>query len=129
MLARVLQGLVAILLIATVNFMLVRAAPGDPVSVMAGESGASDPQYVAQLRAQFGLLAEDLDELLEVLDGMFVVAGEEAAHAALVEGLGGIVGGLRFLGAGRGRQPRRRAGDRQAHGHPLESATHHGQAG
>ena len=30
MLTRVLQGLVAILLIATVNFMLVRAAPGDP---------------------------------------------------------------------------------------------------
>jgi peptide/nickel transport system permease protein len=55
MLTRLLQGIVAILLIATVNFMLVRAAPGDPVSVMAGESGASDPQYVAQLRAQFGL--------------------------------------------------------------------------
>jgi len=55
MLARVLQGLVAILLIATVNFMLVRAAPGDPVSVLAGEAGASDPQFVAQLRAQFGL--------------------------------------------------------------------------
>jgi len=55
MLARVLQGLVAIMLIATVNFMLVRAAPGDPVSVMAGEAGASDAQFVAQLRAQFGL--------------------------------------------------------------------------
>jgi hypothetical protein len=38
-----------------INFMLVRAAPGDPVSVMAGEAGASDPQFVAQLRAQFGL--------------------------------------------------------------------------
>ncbi len=55
MLTRTLQGVLAILLIATVNFMLVRAAPGDPVSVMAGESGASDPQYVAQLREQFGL--------------------------------------------------------------------------
>ncbi len=55
MLARVLQGGIAILLIATVNFMLVRAAPGDPVSVLAGEAGASDPQFVAQLRAQFGL--------------------------------------------------------------------------
>jgi peptide/nickel transport system permease protein len=55
MLARVLQGLVAILLIATVNFMLVRAAPGDPVSVLAGEAGASDAQFVAQLRTQFGL--------------------------------------------------------------------------
>ena len=55
MLTRVLQGLVAILLIATVNFMLVRAAPGDPVSVLAGEAGASDAQFVAQLRTQFGL--------------------------------------------------------------------------
>jgi len=55
MLARVLQGLVAIMLIATVNFMLVRAAPGDPVSVLAGEAGASDAQFVAQLRTQFGL--------------------------------------------------------------------------
>jgi peptide/nickel transport system permease protein len=55
MMGRVLQGLLAILLIATVNFMLVHAAPGDPVSVMAGEAGASDPQFVAQLREQFGL--------------------------------------------------------------------------
>jgi peptide/nickel transport system permease protein len=52
---RVLQGLLALLVIATANFMLVRAAPGDPVSIMAGEAGASDPQFVAQLRAQFGL--------------------------------------------------------------------------
>ena len=52
---RVLQGIAALLVIATINFMLIRAAPGDPVSVMAGEAGASDPQFVAQLRAQFGL--------------------------------------------------------------------------
>jgi peptide/nickel transport system permease protein len=53
--ARLMQGLLALLLIATVNFLLIRAAPGDPVSVMAGEAGASDPQFVAQLRNQFGL--------------------------------------------------------------------------
>ncbi|MCU7370082.1 ABC transporter permease [Paucibacter sp. O1-1] len=52
---RILQGLLALLVIATVNFLLVRAAPGDPVSIMAGEAGASDPQFVAQLRQQFGL--------------------------------------------------------------------------
>jgi peptide/nickel transport system permease protein len=55
LLTRVAQGLLALLLIATVNFMLVHAAPGDPVSVMAGEAGASDPQFVAQLRHEFGL--------------------------------------------------------------------------
>ncbi|AOY92136.1 ABC transporter permease [Cupriavidus sp. USMAA2-4] len=52
---RLIQGVFAILIIATVNFLLIRAAPGDPVSVMAGESGASDAQFVAQLRTQFGL--------------------------------------------------------------------------
>nr|WP_315598352.1 ABC transporter permease [uncultured Cupriavidus sp.] len=55
MFSRLVQGAFAILVIATVNFLLIRAAPGDPVSVMAGEAGASDPQFVAQLRAQFGL--------------------------------------------------------------------------
>ena len=52
---RVLQGLLVLMCIATVNFMLIRAAPGDPVAVLAGEAGASDEQFVAQLRAQFGL--------------------------------------------------------------------------
>ncbi|MEJ8859460.1 ABC transporter permease [Variovorax robiniae] len=55
LLTRVLQGVMALLLIAVVNFMLVHAAPGDPASVLAGEAGASDPQFVAQLRQQFGL--------------------------------------------------------------------------
>ena len=55
MFSRLVQGAFAILVIATVNFLLIRAAPGDPVSVMAGEAGASDPQFVAQLRTQFGL--------------------------------------------------------------------------
>ncbi|HEY9064010.1 MAG TPA: ABC transporter permease [Burkholderiaceae bacterium] len=55
MLTRALQGLAAILLIAAVNFVLVRAAPGDPVAVLAGEAGASDAQFVAQLRTQFEL--------------------------------------------------------------------------
>jgi peptide/nickel transport system permease protein len=55
MLVRVLQGAGALLVIAVINFLLIRAAPGDPVSVLAGEAGASDAQFVAQLRGQFGL--------------------------------------------------------------------------
>ncbi|WP_019936651.1 ABC transporter permease [Bordetella sp. FB-8] len=55
MLTRLAQGIVAILAIATVNFLLVHAAPGDPASVMAGEAGNADPQFVAQLRHHFGL--------------------------------------------------------------------------
>ena len=42
-------------LIAVVNFFLVRMAPGDPAQVMAGQSGASDEKYMAQLGQEFGL--------------------------------------------------------------------------
>ncbi|UFN48931.1 ABC transporter permease [Roseomonas sp. OT10] len=41
--------------VAVLNFTLVHLAPGDPVSVLAGESGAADAQFVAQLRREFGL--------------------------------------------------------------------------
>ncbi len=41
--------------IVVVNFFLIHAAPGDPASVMAGQSGAADPQFVEQLRHEFGL--------------------------------------------------------------------------
>ena len=52
---RLLKIVVVILAIAVTNFLLIHAAPGDPASVIAGESGAADPQFMAQLRAQFGL--------------------------------------------------------------------------
>ena len=44
-----------VLVIATFNFILVRAAPGDPAQVMAGQSGASDPKILADLRSEYGL--------------------------------------------------------------------------
>ena len=46
---------IAILVIATINFVLVRAAPGDPATVIAGQSGATDEQFIAQIRAEYGL--------------------------------------------------------------------------
>jgi len=49
------KGVVVVLAIIIVNFLLIRMAPGDPASVMAGESGAADEVYVAQLRKDFGL--------------------------------------------------------------------------
>ncbi|MDR3470082.1 MAG: ABC transporter permease, partial [Devosia sp.] len=52
---RIVKMVLVILAIAVTNFLLIHAAPGDPASVIAGESGAADPQFVAQLRAQFGL--------------------------------------------------------------------------
>lgn len=44
-----------VLVIATVSFIIVRAAPGDPAQVMAGQTGAADEQMLAQLRQEYGL--------------------------------------------------------------------------
>ncbi|MBN8927509.1 MAG: ABC transporter permease [Rhodospirillales bacterium] len=52
---RIVKMVAVILAIAVTNFLLIHAAPGDPASVIAGQSGAADPQMLAQLRAQFGL--------------------------------------------------------------------------
>jgi peptide/nickel transport system permease protein len=52
---RLLQGFAALLLIAVMNFLLVRAAPGDPATVLAGESGAADEVFLKQLRERFDL--------------------------------------------------------------------------
>ena len=52
---RLIQGVATLLLIAVMNFLLIRAAPGDPATVMAGESGAADEQFLQQLRERFDL--------------------------------------------------------------------------
>ena len=62
-LRRVAKGILVIVGIVLLNFFLIRIAPGDPARVLAGQSGAGDPAYVAQLRQTFGLdrpLAEQL---------------------------------------------------------------------
>lgn len=46
---------IAILVIATINFILVHSAPGDPAVVMAGQSGGADEKFLAQIRADYGL--------------------------------------------------------------------------
>jgi peptide/nickel transport system permease protein len=52
--SRLGKALVVILGVVVFNFLLIRLAPGDPASIMAGEAASSDPAYVAQLRQQFG---------------------------------------------------------------------------
>ncbi|HQS45626.1 MAG: ABC transporter permease [Rhizobiales bacterium 24-66-13] len=53
---RLLGRYVAVLLFAaTLSFALVHLAPGDAATVMAGEQGAADATYMAQLREEFGL--------------------------------------------------------------------------
>ena len=52
---RLIKMAAVVLAIVVVNFLLIHAAPGDPASVIAGQSGAADPEFLRQLRVQFGL--------------------------------------------------------------------------
>lgn len=54
-LAWALKFVAVVLVIATFSFIIVRAAPGDPAQVMAGQTGAADEQMLAQLRQEYGL--------------------------------------------------------------------------
>jgi peptide/nickel transport system permease protein len=55
LLGRAVKAAVVILAIVVCNFFLIHAAPGDPASIIAGQSGAADARFLEQLRAQFGL--------------------------------------------------------------------------
>jgi peptide/nickel transport system permease protein len=52
---RLAQALLLVLAVVVLNFVLVHAAPGDPVETIAGASGGMSPELMAQLRAQYGL--------------------------------------------------------------------------
>ncbi|SFI89213.1 peptide/nickel transport system permease protein [Bosea sp. OK403] len=52
---RLVKGVLVLFAIAVLNFFLIRAAPGDPAQVLAGEAGAADAQLLEQLRQRFGL--------------------------------------------------------------------------
>lgn len=67
LLRRLGQAIPIILGIAIFNFFLLHMAPGDAVDVLAGEAGGATPEYVAQLKAKFGL-----DQPLHVQLGKFL---------------------------------------------------------
>ena len=52
---RIAKAVVVLLALVVLNFFLIRMAPGDPALVMAGEAGAGDQIFLAQLREKFGL--------------------------------------------------------------------------
>jgi peptide/nickel transport system permease protein len=54
-LKRLAQGIPIILAIVILNFFLLNMAEGDAVDVLAGEAGSATPEYMAELRAKFGL--------------------------------------------------------------------------
>lgn len=53
--SRLAQGLALVLAVVVLNFVLVHAAPGDPVETIAGASGGMDEKLQAELRAKYGL--------------------------------------------------------------------------
>jgi peptide/nickel transport system permease protein len=53
-LRRLLQAIPLIFVIIVINFFLIHSAPGDPLDVLTGQMETSE-EYIAQLRAEFGL--------------------------------------------------------------------------
>lgn len=54
-LRQVLRALLLVIAVVVLNFVLVHAAPGDPVETIAGASGGMSEDLKAQLRTQYGL--------------------------------------------------------------------------
>ena len=52
---RLAQAVPIVLVIVVFNFLLLHLAPGDAADVLAGEAGSATPEFMAQLRADFGL--------------------------------------------------------------------------
>lgn len=59
---RVLFALPLLLGVVVVNFLLIQLAPGDPITVLVGDNPVS-PEYLAQIRAEFGLDKPVLEQL------------------------------------------------------------------
>jgi peptide/nickel transport system permease protein len=74
-LSRLLQGVALVFAVVVLNFVLVHAAPGDPVETIAGASGGMSPELMAKLRVQYGL-----DKPLPVQLGVYLA---KVAHGDL----------------------------------------------
>lgn len=69
-LQRIGKAFVVILGVIILNFFLIKLAPGDPASILAGEAGSGDPQYVETLRREFGLDQPVLVQLWNYVSGV-----------------------------------------------------------
>lgn len=64
---RCVKAMLVVFAVIVINFMLIRAAPGDPASILAGESGAADAAFMEQVRKDYGL-----DKPMPVQLGLYV---------------------------------------------------------
>jgi len=67
---RLVQIPIVVFLVVTLGFVLLKTAPGDPVSLFAGE-GAS-PQYLETIRKAYGLDKPILEQYKTYITGIFV---------------------------------------------------------
>lgn len=70
-LRRLLQAVPTLLVIAVLNFGIIQLAPGDAADVLAGESGGATPEYMAQLRHEFGLDQPKYVQLAKYVENLF----------------------------------------------------------
>lgn len=61
---RLARALPLLLAVIVFNFLLLKMAPGDAAEVLAGESAAATVEYLAELRARFGLDRPAYEQLL-----------------------------------------------------------------
>lgn len=52
---RLAQALILVVAVIVLNFVLIQVTPGDPAVVIAGQSGAADPELLERIRADYGL--------------------------------------------------------------------------
>jgi len=52
---RIVYGIILIFAVIVLSFLLIHAAPGDVVDVLATEAGGGDPEIAARIRAEYGL--------------------------------------------------------------------------
>lgn len=52
---RILFGLILLIAVVVLNFLLIRAAPGDVVDVLLTQAGGGDPAIASAIRAAYGL--------------------------------------------------------------------------
>lgn len=64
---RLIQAVPLVIGVVCINFAIIQLAPGDAVEVLAGEAGSATPEYMAELRARFGLDKSFWEQLLALL--------------------------------------------------------------
>lgn len=67
---RIGKAIGVIIGVIILNFLLIKLAPGDPAAILAGEAGSGDPQYLENLRRQFGLDRPIAVQLWNYLSGV-----------------------------------------------------------